>query len=234
MDVSTDDDFNKPTFFRVVSDDGKAKRFLCDRIKLGLTEDQAKMICINILDIIRYFHDTERLWRAVACNTIILDKFDRVVEVDVSISDVLTSSPDGEVYSSKKMGEYNYMGPEIFRTGHHHGKTFDFFALGVVVHRMLTDDFPYDIMNKEIRDKLIDCCRKKPEFYEPKTLEKIRKFLIKYQTKKCPIKNSEKLSPLALDFIQNLLITSPKYRLGSEGIEEIYSHPWLRSIVESS
>ena len=101
-------------------------------------------------------------------------------------------------------GSVPYMAPEIFLEGQRYDKRVDCWSLGIILHLLLTLEFPF---NGETSEEIID---------------KIKTFDIDF------VENDslENVSIEACDLIENLLQKDPKSRLSSS---EINKQSWLLS-----
>lgn len=224
MDTSFDSKEPEYHFIR----EGKIEYSLKQRIEMGLSKEETKNIVKQILGILRDFHSGGRVLRFVTPMAFLLDKKDNIVAFDIVFSDFLEDgySTKTNCYNSEHK---NYSAPELFAPGHKHGIVSDFYSLGVLIYQMITGEVPY-VYSKEV-GKINDKCRRfwfKPEV-EGLSLEEKRKMLVENQKKKSyPGYNGIlKISRPIRNLVKRLMICNPEYRLGSEGIEEIFSHPWL-------
>jgi hypothetical protein len=126
------------------------------------------------------------------------------------------------------------MAPEIFMTGHKHGCVADFYSLGITVYQFLLGQRPYKPDTANMKTIVRMATFVPPEKYTD--IKQIRKILMAAQERKAPspeFKYGQRLAKFtteAREFIQACLICNPKYRLGSQGIWELMSHPWFTGI----
>ncbi|CAK67885.1 unnamed protein product (macronuclear) [Paramecium tetraurelia] len=112
-----------------------------------------------------------------------------------------TDIKDGD-FTTTICGTYDYMAPEIYlKKGHN--QTADWYSLGVLLYVMLQGIPPFYSQNKRqmIRSRL----ERQIEFKTP-------------------------ISDVASDLIKQLLKNNPKDRLGSDGVNEIKSHPFFQDL----
>lgn len=103
-------------------------------------------------------------------------------------------------------GTPGYMAPEVI-LGHEHSYTADYFAIGVMAYEFMLGRRPYRGKNRsEIKQEML---------------------ATQVQVKENQLPNN--WSSDAIDFINSLLQRKPENRLGSHGIFEIKSHPWLKN-----
>lgn len=99
------------------------------------------------------------------------------------------------------------MAPEIYKAPHQHGTASEWFSVGVTLHEFLTGCRPFPVSKFQM-----SCAA-------GKTITSVN-FSI--------LKQSDRVSADAKDFIEQLLDISPTSRLGSKnGLEDFKSHNWL-------
>lgn len=125
----------------------------------------------------------------------------------VRLTDLGISAEVKDENAGDTSGTPGYMAPEVIcRKNHSFGV--DFFALGVMGYEFMLGRRPYIGRNrKEIRDQIL---AKQASI----SLEEIPRGW----------------SRESADFINGLLMRNPSHRLGSEGMDEVKDHPWLKSI----
>lgn len=100
------------------------------------------------------------------------------------------------------------MAPEVIK-GEDHTHSLDFWSLGVMAYEFLTGALPFN----------------------SDTPEKVFARILKRDIKFPPVgRDDDMMSPEAYDFINKLLETDPKKRLGYKDINDIKNHPWLFDI----
>lgn len=107
--------------------------------------------------------------------------------------------------ANRALGTCHYMAPEVIN-GEENTKALDFWSLGVIVYEFLTGGLPFQADSP----------------FE--VFKRIKARDIKYP----PVGREEgMMTPEAHDFIDKLLISNPKERLGTKSIEEVKGHPFF-------
>ena len=138
--------------------------------------------------------------RDIKPENIVLDK-----QGYAHITDLGVARPHRPNNSSDTSGTPGYMAPEVL-CRQDHSYSVDFFAIGIILHELMLRRRPFrGRSRKEIREEIL---ARQP------------------QIKKQEIPDDWSLE--AADFANRLILRKPQQRLGSSGVEEIFSHPWIR------
>lgn len=158
---------------------------------------------IQLLLALDHCHKKSILHRDIKPENILLETSGYVKLTDFGVSKIL---PDIENCRSTS-GTHGYMAPEIYKAPHQHGTASEWFSVGVTLHEFLTGCRPFPVSKFQM-----SCAA-------GKTITSIN-FSI--------LKQSDRVSADAKDFIEQLLDISPISRLGSKnGLEDFKSHNWL-------
>jgi serine/threonine protein kinase len=193
------------------------------------SEAQSRFYAAGILMCLKYMHSVGVLHRDIKPENLLLDSNGQLKVTDLGISQELENG-----MCKSTSGTRPYMAPEIFVPGHLHSQVADFYSLGIACFQFLTGSRPYRPDSKNMKTIVrMASFVPPPNFVD---LKQIRRILVAAQERKAPsaeFKYSRKLklcSPEAKDFVQTCLICNPKYRLGSQGIQELLQHPWFASM----
>ncbi|OCT61460.1 hypothetical protein XELAEV_18047485mg [Xenopus laevis] len=134
---------------------------------------------------LQFLHERHIIHRDIKPQNILLnwDGYARITDFGISKK---TAGYDGKAYTA--CGSLSYMAPEIF-SSNNHGKSVDWWALGVLLYKMLLNKLPFNAFFVETLFKRI----KENEPNYPKNLDED-----------------------ATSIIQNLLRKNPQERLGSK------------------
>lgn len=99
-------------------------------------------------------------------------------------------------------GTPEYLAPDFFQEGGY-GKEVDWWSLGVLMYEMICGYPPFYNKNREKLFKLI---------------------------KSAQVTFPNDISTLAIDFFSKIFVANPKKRLGSNGAQEIKSHPFFKDV----
>lgn len=195
----------------------------------AFSEYQARFYAASIIVCLEYMHSVNVIHRDIKPENLLLDSRGQLKVTDLGISQELV---DG--YCTSTSGTRPYMAPEIFMSGHKHSTGADIYSLGITVYQFLIGQRPYRPDSANMKTIVRMATFVPPEKYTD--IAQIRRILISAQERKAPSSEfhySKKLARFsweARDFIQNCLICNPKYRLGSQGMYELLSHPWFHGI----
>ncbi|CAI2369758.1 unnamed protein product [Moneuplotes crassus] len=175
--------------------------------KKTFTEDQAKFIIGAILIGLDYIHDYNIIHNDIKPENIVFDNegYPRITDFGISICS--TNNWDSKILpgcDARCIGTLGYMAPEkIFNTGY--SRMVDFYALGVILYEFILGRKPYKCKDrKELKEKM----KNDPAFISKS-------------------EHPDTWSSDARNFANRLLDKSETDRIGSEGIEEILTHPWF-------
>ena len=186
------------------------------------TEEEAKFYLAELILSVESIHKLDCIHRDIKPDNILIDKYGHIKLTDfglIKISEKIfeqnnyiffknskAKETENENYRHKKIqscvGTANYVAPEVL-INKGYGPEIDWWSVGIIFYEMLFGYAPF-CSNKvsEICDKVLNW----------------EKYL--------SIPPGIKISPEAEDLIANL-INNPKLRLGTNGAEEIKSHPFF-------
>ena len=101
------------------------------------------------------------------------------------------------------VGTLSYVAPEVIKNVGQIGPEVDLWSLGCIIYQMLVGSLPFNASSQE-------------EIYE-NILSGIYDL-------------STDLDPDAVSLMQNLLVTEPENRIGTNSIDEIKNHPFFKDI----
>lgn len=212
--------------------DGIVENALKHRMEKPMTENTVRKITRQILSIMLDYHKENKLMRFITPISFLLDKDDNILAYDTTFVDTMIDGYSTRTDCYDKIHKY-YSAPEVNQSSHKHGVLSDYFALGMLVHSMLTGTKPNLDKFFDLRVKRVTCS--KFHFKDDASgipLELKRRIIIKNQNKKFMYDNIDKLSDNARDFVEKMTICWEEMRLGCMGFSEILSHPWLFEISE--
>ena len=174
-------------------------RYHCSRYRT-FSEEQTRFFIACITYSLEYIHSNNVIHRDIKPENLVLDDKGYVRVTDFGIAKYNTADN-----SSETSGTPGYMSPEVMNA-ENHSFAADFFAIGVIGYEFLMGFRPYNGKNrKEIKEKIFS--------------EKVE---ITPQQKK------KGWSDDVLDFINRLLERNKELRLGSNGVQELKEHQWLK------
>jgi serine/threonine protein kinase len=166
-----------------------------------LSEERARIYIAEILLALEELHNREIIYRDLKSENVVLDEEGHALLTDFGLSKEGVGSTS---YTQSFCGSVAYLAPEMLkRTGH--GRSVDWYLLGVLLYEMLVGIPPYFNSN---RDKLFD------------------------NIKRGPLQVPRDMPPDALDLIVKLLNRNPRTRLGAGAgdAEEIKAHKFFKSL----
>lgn len=175
-------------------------------------------------------HANGVLHRDIKPENLLLDENGQLRITDLGVSGELDAS--GNCFSTS--GTRPYMAPEVFMSGHKHGKASDLYSLGITLHQFLTGQRPYRASRTNLKNIVRMAAFVPPDTVRTRALA--RRVLASAQERRSPSEEfalSRRLRPhsdACVDFIRGLLVCNAHYRLGSAGFKEIYDHPWFADI----
>ena len=152
---------------------------------LRFSEKVAKFYFAEIVVALEYLHSQNVFYRDLKPENILLDQEGHVRVADFGISRINFTEHDR---SASFCGSPEYMSPEMLKSGHVHGRTVDYYALGALLYEMLTGLPPHF---SESRDEMY---------------RKILTGAVEYP---------RYLSPMAKSILKGLLMKNPEQRLGA-------------------
>lgn len=169
--------------------------------KNRLPEDVARIYLAEVLLAIEELHSHEIIYRDLKPDNVAIDAVGHAMLIDFGLSKEGIKSTE---FTQSFCGSVAYLAPEILRRSGH-GRTVDWYLLGVLLYEMLVGIPPYFDRDKY---KLFD------------------------NIKRGPLQVPPDMSSSSLDLIVQLLNRDPKKRLGSGpgDAEEIKVHPFFKSI----
>jgi len=171
-----------------------------------LSEEVAIPILREILNALNVMHKNHFIHRDLKLSNILLkDKNDPTSIKIIDFGETVERSDNDDI--TGMVGTLQYMAPEILEKKPY-SKPVDIWAFGIITYRILTGYFPYNV-----------------EKYNPwGQLNVIYKNDLSYLTL-----DNKKLSPNAIDFINNILNLKPKNRIS---INAALEHPFLNPNFE--
>ncbi|XP_013924408.1 PREDICTED: ribosomal protein S6 kinase alpha-4 [Thamnophis sirtalis] len=171
------------------------------------SEEEVRFYSGEIILAIEHLHKLGIIYRDVKLENILLDNEGHVVLTDFGLSKEFVTEDKERTFSF--CGTIEYMAPEIVRSKSGHGKSVDWWSLGILVFELLTGASPFTLEGEknsqaEVSRRILKCSPPFPS-------------LIGHD---------------ARDLLQKLLCKDPKKRLGSGpmGAQEIKEHPFFRSL----
>ena len=174
-----------------------------------LDENTTKNYTTQILSALRYLHSNGIIHRDLKPDNILISKNGYLKLTDFGLSHIgvvdRTNITSEKISSSSSLvGTPDYMAPEIL-LNLPHSYSVDYWSLGVIVYEFLFSIPPFHAEN------------------ENDTYTNILKGKIIFD-------DDIEISIYAKDFILKLLTIDPNKRLGSNNIDEIFNHPWIKGI----
>ncbi|EAY02367.1 AGC family protein kinase [Trichomonas vaginalis G3] len=169
-------------------------------------EDVARNYTAQIVAALEYLRQNNVIHRDLKPDNILLDSAGHLKLVDFGLSYFGVVGRQTDTHESTALGTPDYIAPEII-TLENHSYQADYWSLGAMLYEFITGVAPFhDNTPQEIFSNVL--CGS----INFKELEEMN------ASKDC------------IDFIQKLLVSDPKKRLGAESIDEIKHHPWFNGI----
>ena len=166
------------------------------------TEQETKFFMTNMILALEYIHSKNIIHRDIKPENLVLESTGYLRITDFGVAKI--NEKDN---SSETSGTPGYMAPEVILILNHSFVS-DFFALGVIGYEFMLGYRPYLGGSRN----------------------EIKQLIMKKQAKIHNDKIPNGWSKNAVDFINKLLIRKANKRLGSEGIDELKTHPWMKDI----
>ena len=165
-------------------------------------EEQSKFICACIILSLEYVHSNNIIHRDLKPENLVLNSNGYVKLTDFGIAKVYHKGIDNSLDTS---GTPGYMSPEVLCCTSH-SFAVDYYALGIIAFEIMLRTRPYlGKSRKEIKEKVL-----------AKQIQITKKSLPPGWSKE------------SADFVNRLIQRKVIKRLGTKGINEIKSHPWLK------
>ncbi|XP_077311968.1 ribosomal protein S6 kinase alpha-4-like isoform X2 [Lithobates pipiens] len=171
----------------------------------NFSEDAVCFYSGEVILAIEHLHKLGIVYRDIKLENILLDSDGHVVLTDFGLSKEFMAEECERTYSF--CGTTEYMAPEIIRGQAGHGKSVDWWSLGILIYELLTGASPFTLEG------------------EKNSQSEVSKRILKMEPS-----YSSSLSLEARDLLQKLLRKDPKKRLGAEGAFQIKEHPFYRGL----
>jgi serine/threonine protein kinase len=169
------------------------------RTSVRFSNDTAKMYAAEVVLAFAYLHHHDIIYRDLKPENLLIDRTGHIKLADFGFAKKLTNN-----ITLTLCGTPDYLAPEIIHSKGH-GKSVDWWALGVLVFEMLAGYAPFSHENTFETYQLI--LRGRPEF-------------------------PDHFDPHAKDFIKKLLVFDRSERLGcmKNGPEDVKAHRWFKNL----
>ncbi|OHS93238.1 AGC family protein kinase [Tritrichomonas foetus] len=164
-------------------------------------ELDAKIYAFQLLEALNYLHKNKIIHRDLKPDNLLIaaDGTLRLTDFGLSYAGFLNRQSEE---SKEMIGTPDYMAPEII-LNYSHSYTADYWSFGIILYEFLLGS---------------------PPFHAETEIDTYRNII----TGKIDFSDTDDLTRESLDLISKLLVADPKKRLGANGIEEIYNHPWFK------
>uniref|UniRef100_A0A8D3D1F6 non-specific serine/threonine protein kinase n=1 Tax=Scophthalmus maximus TaxID=52904 RepID=A0A8D3D1F6_SCOMX len=170
-------------------------------------EEAVRIYIGEIILALEHLHKLGIVYRDIKLENILLDNEGHVVLTDFGLSKEFLEEEKERTYSF--CGTIEYMAPEIIRGKSGHGKSVDWWSLGILMFELLTGASPFTLEGErnsqsEVSKRILRC--------DPPFPSMIR--------------------ATAQDLLKKLLVKDPHKRLGSgpRGAEDIKAHPFFKKL----
>jgi len=171
-------------------------------LKHKFVEEEAKFIISCVVIGLEYVHSKQIIHRDLKPENLLFDE-----KGYVYLSDFGEAKTWSQENSNDVSGTPGYMAPEVL-CQQNHSYPADWFAVGVILHEIITGSRPFPGKNlKEVKEKILES-----------------------QVQLNVDTLSTSWSKTCEDFVNQLIQTNPENRLGFRGIEEIKNHSWLKDV----
>uniref|UniRef100_A0A8C6LNK9 Ribosomal protein S6 kinase n=1 Tax=Nothobranchius furzeri TaxID=105023 RepID=A0A8C6LNK9_NOTFU len=171
------------------------------------SEEAVRIYIGEIILALEHLHKLGIVYRDIKLENILLDSEGHVVLTDFGLSKEFLEEDKGRTYSF--CGTIEYMAPEIIRGKTGHGKTVDWWSLGILMFELLTGASPFTLEGErnsqsEVSKRILRCDPPFPSM----------------------------IGSVAQDLLKKLLVKDPHRRLGSgpRGAEDIKAHAFFKGL----
>ena len=166
-------------------------------VKKTFNENQIKFFAACLMESMKFIHGKGFIHRDIKPENIVFEEKGYLRLTDFGIS------KKRKINNMKNTsGTPGYMAPEVL-FHQNHSYEVDYFALGVILYECVVGKRPYlGASRQDIRDAIVE------------------------SQVQIDARNVN-WSSQGIDFINQLIQRKPYQRLGSEGIEQLYNHPWF-------
>uniref|UniRef100_A0A668AWZ1 Ribosomal protein S6 kinase n=1 Tax=Myripristis murdjan TaxID=586833 RepID=A0A668AWZ1_9TELE len=176
------------------------------------SEEAVRIYIGEIILALEHLHKLGIVYRDIKLENILLDSEGHVVLTDFGLSKEFLEEEKERTYSF--CGTIEYMAPEIIRGKSGHGKSVDWWSLGILMFELLTGASPFTLEE-----------RGTPNQQKIQLNELIRIL-------RCEPPFPSMIGSTAQDLLRKLLVKDPHRRLGSgpRGAEDIKAHPFFKGL----
>uniref|UniRef100_A0A668AZI4 Ribosomal protein S6 kinase n=1 Tax=Myripristis murdjan TaxID=586833 RepID=A0A668AZI4_9TELE len=169
------------------------------------SEEAVRIYIGEIILALEHLHKLGIVYRDIKLENILLDSEGHVVLTDFGLSKEFLEEEKERTYSF--CGTIEYMAPEIIRGKSGHGKSVDWWSLGILMFELLTGASPFTLEERGTPKRILRC---EPPF-------------------------PSMIGSTAQDLLRKLLVKDPHRRLGSgpRGAEDIKAHPFFKVLFTS-
>uniref|UniRef100_A0A668ASU6 non-specific serine/threonine protein kinase n=1 Tax=Myripristis murdjan TaxID=586833 RepID=A0A668ASU6_9TELE len=173
------------------------------------SEEAVRIYIGEIILALEHLHKLGIVYRDIKLENILLDSEGHVVLTDFGLSKEFLEEEKERTYSF--CGTIEYMAPEIIRGKSGHGKSVDWWSLGILMFELLTGASPFTLEERGT----------------PK--RGVKRIL------RCEPPFPSMIGSTAQDLLRKLLVKDPHRRLGSgpRGAEDIKAHPFFKVLFTS-